>query len=208
MTSLVTPLTTSILMTLIVCDLCLAWSIASDEYRHSNWWDLRNDKSNTALNSGIQSEDLFKKVRLYPGFKKRIEQAEGNYDDGVDRMIKKTLIKYSIECFLRDSHACLKADWLRAQQDRIEGLLLFIEVVDQNEESQESDINNYTEENIRDEVTREIRDKFHENKNNLRKRGPLISVDQSLHAVNTGPLRSSSADRQESSLSRLDILGR
>ena len=203
MASLVTCLTTRILMTLVACDLCLAWSIASDEnhvYRHSNWWDLKNDyKSNQE--SGVLSEGLFKKVKFYQWFKKQIEQLEVKYEDDIGRIIENTMIKYSIECFLHSSRACLKADWLRAQR--------LIEISDQNEESRESDIENYTEEKIIDEVTREIRNKLHENKNNLTKRGPMISVDQSLHAVNKGSLvRSSASDRQESSLSRLDVLGR
>ena len=198
MASLVTCLTT-ILMTLVACDVCLAWSIASDEnhvYRHSNWWDLKNDyKSNQ---ESVLSEGLFKKVKFYQWFKNQIEV---KYEDDIGRIIENTMIKYSIECFLHNSRACLKADWLRAQR--------LIEILDQTEESRESDIENYTEEKIIDEVTREIRNKLHENKHNLTKRGPMISVDQSLHAVNKGSLvRSSASDRQESSLSRLDVLGR
>ena len=205
MASLATSFVTSILITLIVCDLCLAWSIASDE----NWWDLKNDKLNTMLNSGIPSEGLHKKLPFYQGFKKRIEQLREKYEDDIDGMIEKTLIKYSIECFLHNSRACLKADWLRDQRKRTARLLLFNEIVDQNEENKESDTDNYAEEKIRDEVIREIRKKLRENKTNFTKRGPLISVDQSLHAVNKGSLiRTSVADRQESSLSRLDILGR
>ena len=192
-------------MTLIVCDLCLAWSIPPDE----NWWDLKNDKLNTILDSGIPPEGIYKKVPFNQGFKKRIEQLQEKYEDDIDGMIEKTLIKYSIECFLHNSRACLKADWLRDQRKNVASLLLFNEMVDQNEENEEIDSDNYTEEKIRDEVTREIRKKLHKNKTNFTKRGPLISVDQSLHAVNKGSLiRTSVADRQESSLSRLDTLGR
>ena len=198
------------LMTFILSDLCIAWSILCGTstnpdnrpaVRQKRWLpdlDFRTGSdsypSNYKGSIGHHGNDFYQSI-----FKK-LDQLKKTTDEGMNQMIGDSLVKYSIMCLLHNSHSCPKADWLRRQQhtDDDDWLKFAIEIAT----NEDQDNTNHLD------LKSEIKKSFMKYQKELSKRVPMISVDQSLHAIDRGQQESSIGDRQESSLSRLDTIGR
>ena len=195
------------LMTFVLCDLSFAFKLLRGNRSNSEdtalkapkWlphldeqkFDLKSMRTgsdshpNKKRHLGLHRNSFFETVA------KKLDQLERTTEEEINRMIEESLVKYSFRCLLHDSRACLKADWLRAQQNRDDWLKPDIEIA----------TDNY-------DVKSEINNMFQKYQKGPSKRGPMISVDQSLHAIDKGEQRSSVGDRRESSMSRLDMIGR
>lgn len=195
------------LMTFVLCDLCFAWNILRGNRLKSEGtalkalkWLPRMDEQGFHFKSMRTGSDSFPSKKRYLGLHrngfyqtiaKKLDQLERTTEEERNIMIEESLMKYSIRCLLHDPRACLKADWIRAQQNSNDWLKLAIAIA----------TDNY-------EVRSEIKKRFLKHQKGLSKRGPMISVDQSLHVIDQGMQKSSAGDRRESSMSRLDMIGR
>ena len=81
--------------------------------------------------------------------------------------------------------------------------MLELAVEEGNEHGKENNQNSNNE-SVKSETLKD----FHGDEKDVSKRGPVLSIDQSLRAITRVSQESSASARQESSLSRLDTIGR